>query len=57
MEKIISDALKNFSKKEEYLMNKENNEEDYQIAKSDYQAFMEKYSVKNKNIIDDIHKK
>lgn len=45
LEKIISDAFTNFSGTD-ILQENEERAEEYQIAKSDYEAFKEKYSVK-----------
>ena len=44
--KIISDALQNERLETEYFMNNLQNEETYQIAKEDYEAFRDKYSIK-----------
>lgn len=49
LEKIISDAFINYSETKILQKNSDNTREEYQIAKSDYQAFKEKNSVKNKN--------
>lgn len=46
LKKIISDALRGASPKSEYLMNEEQSGEQYKIAKVDYEAFREKYSIK-----------
>jgi hypothetical protein len=46
LHKIISDALMDLCTTKEYRNSEENNAEKYQIAKSDYEAFREKYSIK-----------
>lgn len=46
LEKIISDALINFPETDILPEDSNNINEEYQIAKSDYEAFKEKYSVK-----------
>lgn len=46
IQKIVSDALLNSSSDEIYLQHKDTSEEQYQIAKTDYEAFREKYTVK-----------
>lgn len=47
LKRIISDALKGEMKESEYSMNEEQSGEQYKIAKADYEAFREKYSIKN----------
>ena len=49
LRKIISDALQGATQKSEYSMNEEQAGEQYKIAKADYEAFREKYSIKNSN--------
>lgn len=44
--RIISDALADFTENKEYKQNIESINEQYQIAKADYEAFREKYSIK-----------
>ena len=44
--KIISDALQGDVEEPEYSMNEEESGEQYKIAKADYEAFREKYSIK-----------
>lgn len=44
--RIISDALKDSLAREDYSQYEHNAKEQYQIAKSDYEAFREKYSIK-----------
>lgn len=44
--KIISDALVDSLSREEYKEYEDGAKEQYQIAKSDYEAFREKYSIK-----------
>ncbi|MBQ3546141.1 MAG: Fic family protein [Lachnospiraceae bacterium] len=44
--RIISDALQDEVKKTEYFTNEEQSGEQYKIAKADYEAFREKYSIK-----------
>lgn len=44
--KIISDALQNERLEAGYFMSNQQNEEKYQIAKEDYEAFRDKYSIK-----------
>jgi len=46
LKKIISDALQGEVQKSEYSMNEEQTGEQYKIAKADYEAFREKYSIK-----------
>lgn len=46
LRKIISDALQGEIAKEEYSMSEEETGEQYKIAKADYEAFREKYSIK-----------
>ena len=46
LKKIIADALQGEILESEYSMNKEQVGEQYKIAKADYEAFREKYSVK-----------
>lgn len=46
LQKIISDALIDSFNDEEYKKYKEQSKEQYQISKSDYDAFKEKYSIK-----------
>lgn len=46
--KIISDALQENVEKTDYVVNHEDAEEQYKIAKSDYETFREKYSIKSK---------
>ncbi len=46
LQKIISDALQGNEQKNEYFMKEEQAGEQYKIAKADYEAFREKYSVK-----------
>lgn len=46
--RIISDALKDFSNMKRYKVLHEEATEQYQIAKTDYEAFRNKYSVKRK---------
>lgn len=46
LQKIISDALIDPFSREIYPKQEEGTQEQYQIAKSDYEAFREKYSVK-----------
>jgi len=43
---IISDALQNERLEAGYFMSNQQNEEKYQIAKEDYEAFRDKYSIK-----------
>ena len=47
MKRIISDALQGETFESEYLMNEEQSGEQYKITKADYEAFREKYSIKN----------
>lgn len=44
--RIISDALAKVVEQKEYLQGDDNAGEQYQIAKADYEAFREKYSIK-----------
>jgi len=46
LKKIISDALREETMESEYFMNEEQAGEQYKIAKADYEAFREKYSIK-----------
>ena len=46
LRRIISDALQEEMEKIDYAINNEKAEEQYQIAKSDYEIFREKYSIK-----------
>ena len=46
LRKIISDALHDEEQKLEYSINKEETREQYKIAKADYEAFREKYSIR-----------
>ena len=46
--RIISDALALIEEEKDYKQYDENLREQYQIAKADYEAFREKYSVKRK---------
>lgn len=46
LRRIISDALQGEEEKTLYSMSEENAREQYQIAKADYEAFREKYSIK-----------
>ena len=46
LRKIISDALQGDALETEYLMNEEEAGEQYKIAKADYEAFRDKYSIK-----------
>ncbi len=46
LRQIISDALQGGAQESEYFMNEEQTGEQYKIAKADYEAFMEKYSIK-----------
>ena len=46
LRKIITDALQSEMQKSEYFMDKEQPGEQYKIAKADYEAFREKYSIK-----------
>ncbi|MBR5566348.1 MAG: Fic family protein [Roseburia sp.] len=46
LRKILSDALQDEIQKSEYLMSEEHASEQYKIAKVDYEAFREKYSIK-----------
>ena len=48
LRRIISDALRKEVEKAEYTIGEEQTEEQYQIAKTDYETFREKYSIKNK---------
>ena len=49
LRKIISDALQGEAQESEYSMGEEQAGEQYKIAKSDYEAFREKYSIKKDN--------
>lgn len=44
--RIISDALSDFNVEEKNEQNGNNGKENYRIAKADYEAFREKYSIK-----------
>ncbi len=46
LRRIISDALRGEAQESEYSMNEEQAGEQYKIAKADYEAFREKYSIK-----------
>lgn len=46
LRRIISDALRGEAQESEYYMNEELAGEQYKIAKADYEAFREKYSIK-----------
>ena len=46
LRRIISDALQGEAQDSEYSMSKEQAGEQYEIAKADYEAFREKYSIK-----------
>lgn len=46
LRRIISDALQEGVQKPEYSMREEQAEEQYKIAKADYEAFREKYLIK-----------
>ncbi len=46
LRRIISDALQGETQESEYSMSEEQVGEQYQIAKADYEAFREKYSIK-----------
>ena len=46
LRRIISDALQDEVRETEYSMSEEQVGEQYQIAKADYEAFREKYSIK-----------
>ena len=46
LRRIISDALQGEVQESEYSMNEEFAGEQYKIAKADYEAFREKYSIK-----------
>ena len=46
LRRIISDALQGEAQESEYFMHEEQFEEQYKIAKADYEAFREKYSIK-----------
>ncbi len=48
LQKIISDALQGNEQESEYSMNEEQSGEQYKIAKADYEAFREKYSVRKR---------
>lgn len=49
LERIISDALQKEIQESEYLMTEKESGEQYKIAKSDYEAFRNKYSIKKGN--------
>ena len=46
LRKIISDALQGDVQETKYTINEECTGEQYKIAKADYEAFREKYSIK-----------
>lgn len=46
LRRIISDALRGDAQESEYSMSEEEAGEQYKIAKADYEAFREKYSIK-----------
>ena len=46
LRRIISDALQGDAQEAEYSMSKGTSGEQYKIAKADYEAFREKYSIK-----------
>lgn len=46
LRRIISDALQGETQESEYSMGEEQAGEQYKIAKADYEAFREKYSIK-----------
>ena len=46
LRRIISDALQGLVQESEYSMDAEQAEEQYKIAKADYEVFREKYSIK-----------
>lgn len=46
LRRIISDALQGEAQETEYSMSEEETGEQYKIAKADYEAFREKYSIK-----------
>ncbi|MDD6071624.1 MAG: Fic family protein [Clostridiales bacterium] len=46
LRRIISDALQGEAQESEYSMNEEQAGDQYKIAKADYEAFREKYSIK-----------
>ena len=48
LRKIISDALQGDVRETKYTMDAEGTGEQYKIAKADYEAFREKYSIKKK---------
>ena len=48
LRRIISDALQGEVQESEYSMNEELAGEQYKIAKADYEAFREKYSIKKR---------
>ena len=50
MKRIIADALQGEAFESEYSMNVEQFGEQYKIAKADYEAFREKYSIKKTRI-------
>ena len=47
LRRIIADALHGETQESEYFMNEEQTGEQYKIAKADYEAFREKYSIKS----------
>lgn len=49
LERIISGALQKEIQESEYLMTEKESGEQYKIAKSDYEAFRNKYSIKKGN--------
>ena len=46
LRRIISDALQGETLESKYSINDEQSGEQYKIAKADYEAFREKYSIK-----------
>lgn len=46
LRKIIADALRDEIANTDYVISDEQNDEQYQIAKSDYEVFRKKYSIK-----------
>ena len=46
LRRIISDAMQGEVQEPEYSMSEEQAAEQYKIAKADYEAFREKYSIK-----------
>lgn len=48
LRQIISDALQGEAQESEYYMNEEQAREQYKIAKADYEAFREKYSMRRR---------